>query len=136
VSRSRHLPATDDLPIENVRARIARLEADREAAEAERRELRQAVELLAHLLTKAGQRIAAAETPRQRADSFVPIAEAAERAGLSVKTLRRLVERGVIQGAAVRATGTTRRRWLVSCASLAAFLATRVQGNRAPCAGA
>jgi hypothetical protein len=121
VSRSRHAHESAP-PVENLHRRVVKLEAALEDAEAERRELRSAIELLAHLLTKAGQRIAAAEAPRQEA--YVPLAAASARCGLSPKTLRRLVSSGAIEGRAVIATGKTRRRWLISCESLSAFLAT------------
>jgi hypothetical protein len=114
-------------PPENLRARITALEADREAAEAERRELRQAVELLSRLLTRAGYRLAAAEAPRQRSEKFVTLAEAAARSGLSQRTVKRMVERGVLEGRALLATGKTRRRWVVELASLETLLSAPVR---------
>jgi hypothetical protein len=110
-------PAADVGPGYNARERLAQLEA--------------LSELQARLLRHAGDRLDALERrnhaispPMRPEPRLLPIREAARRCGLSVRSMKRLIERGAIEGCAVSVTGSQRRRWLVAESALASFLST------------
>jgi hypothetical protein len=95
----------------DARARLAQLE---QIVELQDRILRRLARRVAELEQQGGARKLAAQ---------IPLREAAARAGLSDRTMKRLIARGVIAGRCVRLTGS-RRRWLVDSSSLWAFLTT------------
>jgi len=102
-----------DEPGYNARARLAALE--------------ELVALQDRLLRQAAARLEALErrtpAPERLEPRYVPLREAAERSGLSTWTLRRLLLRGDLAGAAPVTGGQRqRRRWLVDLRSLESLL--------------
>jgi hypothetical protein len=102
----------------NARARLARLEA--------------LVELQDRLLRQAAARIEALEQQQRQLPPpeprFIPIAQAAKQAAVSVRTMKRLLQCGAVAGHARRA-GTKGRRWLVDAHSLASHLSASVHSH-------
>ena len=109
-------PSTD--PGYDARRRLAELER---LAELQDRLLRRAADRLDALERRSH---ATVEQEARRAARMLSLREAAQRSGLSARSLKRMIQRGTLDGSAVRVTGSQRRRWLVSEDSLAAFLST------------
>jgi len=108
-----------DAPGYNARERIAHLEA---VSELLRRQLRVAADRIDRL--ERGRLEGARHEPEIRPAILIPIRVAAERSALSVRTLKRLIQRGTLAGSALRVTGSRRRRWLVDASALASLLST------------
>jgi hypothetical protein len=111
----------------DARRRLAELGAQVAVIPVMRRLLRNAAERLDELERGPAP---AARITEQAAAKFLPIAEAAARSGMSARSLKRLIERGALDGCAVKVSGSRRRRWLVNSNSLSAFLGLPVHSRR------